>query len=59
MHKDTGQIGPLDGFAPEDRKNAVLLNDEQLKAAYGMNRAERRKMARGIRRREGSKGRRK
>lgn len=58
MHERTGQIGPLDGFPEEERKHAVELNELQHSQATGMNRKERRDLAKSIRRHDRTKKRR-
>ncbi len=55
MHEQTGQIGPIDGFPDEEKKHAVPLTGEEYRAAGGMNRKDRRALAKGIRRRVGTK----
>jgi len=50
MDTRTGEIKRLEEIAKKDLRHYVPLTDEQHQAAQGMNRKERRKLARKIRR---------
>lgn len=42
MDTSTGRIDTLENFKPNERKNLVLLNDEQKRNLFSMTRKERR-----------------